>query len=78
MPDRSVPAEAVASFRARHGLTHEELDTLFGSASKGRASRRWHAEGAPRYVGILIAYADKFGLELMRKMVEYHQINDSL
>ncbi len=78
MSDNLVSPQAVLEFRTRHDLTHEELDALFGSASEGRSSRRWHKNGAPRYVGILMAYADKFGLGLMRKLGQDHQRNDSL
>lgn len=77
MSDNLVPPQEVLDFRTRHSLTHEELDALFGSASEGRSSRRWHKNGAPRYVGILMAYADKFGLGLMRELGQSYQRKDS-
>ena len=65
--------EAVVAFRERHGgLTQEDVDRLFGFSSKGRACRRWEEEGvgAPYYVTVLMAYADKYGLDLMRELAD--------
>jgi DNA-binding transcriptional regulator YiaG len=69
-----TPREAVQAFRERHKLSAEALDRLFGFASLGRTTRRWEdplERGAPTYVTLLMAYADKFGLtkleELARK-----------
>lgn len=63
-PDR------VREFRKRHGLTAEEMDRLFGFSSNGRATRRWEAEDAPAYVGVLIAYMDLHGLDEARRIAK--------
>lgn len=63
-----TPAEAVKAFRDRHHLDQEGLDRLLGFSSRGRATRRWEAEGAPYYVTILMAYADAFGLGKMEEL----------
>lgn len=65
-----TPGVEVAAFLERHGLDQSEGDRLLGSASEGRTTRRWKAEGAPRYVAIMIAYADAFGIDLMRQMAD--------
>lgn len=65
-----TPAAAVVAFRDRHGLTQEEVDRLFGFSSGGRACRRWEDEDAPYYVSVLIAYADKFGIETMKEIAD--------
>lgn len=77
MSDRYVSSEEIVEFMTQHNLTHEEFDLLFGSASEGRASRRWKSGGAPRYVGILMAYANHYGLELMRVMAQVYLTKDS-
>lgn len=77
MPDSTVSPDEVLDFRQRHELTHEEFDLLFGSASEGRSSRRWHKSGAPRYVSILMAYADKYGLGLMVRLAKAYQQDGS-
>lgn len=61
-------AEAVLDFRVRHNLTGRDLDSLMGFSSDGRATRRWEAEGAPYYVTVLMAYADRYGLDVMRDL----------
>lgn len=63
-----TPGKAVAEFRERHDLTGHELDNLMGFFSDGRATRRWEAEGAPYYVTILMAYGDRYGLDVMREL----------
>lgn len=63
-----VAPETVAAFREHYGLDQAGLDRLMGFTSKGRATRRWEAKGAPAYVGILFAYADAYGLALMEQM----------
>lgn len=65
---RKTPAFAVTDFRERHRLDQEAVDTLFGFSSKGRACRRWEAEGGPYYVTLLMAYADAYGIERMEKL----------
>ncbi len=63
-----VPRECVQAFREKHRLTGVQLDSLFGFASGGRATRRWEdplERGAPTYVGIMMAYCDKFGCDLL-------------
>lgn len=62
--------DKVKKFRAEHNLDQAQLDSLMGFSSGGRATRRWEAEGAPYYVTILIAYADKHGVALMEKLAE--------
>jgi hypothetical protein len=49
-----TPPEEVRSFRERHKLDQETLDSLMGFYSNGRATRRWEAEGAPFYVTVLM------------------------
>ena len=71
MSDIQVTPEEVIDFRMRHELTHEEMDSFFGFSSKGRSSRRWQKNGAPRYVGVLMAYGDRYGLSLMQEMAAY-------
>lgn len=68
MAELKTPAADVRAFRERHNIDQKEMDRLMGFSSGGRASRRWEAEDAPYYVTILIAYADQFGLELMREL----------
>lgn len=63
-----VSPETVVAFREAYGLDQAGLDRLMGFTSKGRATRRWEAKGAPAYVGILFAYADAYGLALMEQM----------
>lgn len=65
-----TPAAEVVAFRERHGLIQEDVDRLFGFSSGGRACRRWEEDVAPHYVSVLIAYADKFGLDLMRELAD--------
>lgn len=60
--------EAVRAFRQRHNLEQTELDNLLGFFSDGRASRRWELEGAPYYVTILMTFADRYGLDVMREL----------
>lgn len=69
MTDKTrVAPETVVAFRENYGLDQAALDRLMGFTSKGRATRRWEAKGAPAYVGILFAYADAYGLALMEQM----------
>lgn len=68
MANSKIPGSAVTDFRERHRLAQEWVDHLFGFSSGGRACRRWEAEGAPHYVGILMAYADAYGLAMMETM----------
>lgn len=75
MADLKTPAAAVAAFRERHKLDQKAMDHLFGFSSDGRATRRWEAENAPYYVTILMAYADKFGIELMKELAEMRDLN---
>lgn len=56
-----------------HGLDQEGLDRLFGFSSKGRASRRWEQEGAPAYVGVIMAYIDQHGLALAQEMASQRE-----
>lgn len=63
-----TPAEEVRAFRTRHNLLGHELDNLMGFSSDGRATRRWESEGAPYYVTILMAYADRYGLDVMKEI----------
>lgn len=70
-----VTTDEVIAFRERHGLDQAALDRLVGFTSKGRATRRWESQGAPAYVGVLFAYADKYGLEVMEQLA---QIRDRL
>lgn len=62
---KKTPAAAVTDFRERHRLDQEAVDRLFGFSSRGRACRRWEAEGGPYYVTLLMAYADAYGLSQM-------------
>jgi hypothetical protein len=62
--------EIVRDFRKRHGLTAEDMDRLFGFTSSGRATRRWEAEDAPSYVGVLIGYMDKHGTGLAEEIAK--------
>lgn len=66
--DAKTPAHLVRSFRESHELTTEAMDRLCGFSSKGRTTRRWESVGAPYYVTILMAYANKFGIGLMEKL----------
>jgi hypothetical protein len=66
--DAKTPADKVRDFRTRHNLLGHEMDNLMGFSSDGRATRRWEAEGAPYYVTILMAYADRYGLDVMREL----------
>jgi hypothetical protein len=59
-PDR------VIDFRKRHNLTAEAMDELFGYGSKGRTTRLWESNGAPRYIGLLMAYMDRHGIKLAK------------
>jgi hypothetical protein len=63
-----TPGSAVRDFRLRHNLTGHEFDNLMGFFSDGRATRRWEAEDAPYYVTILMAFADRYGLDVMREL----------
>lgn len=65
-----TPPSSVAAFRERHGLTAEQMDRLFGFTSKGRATRRWEAEDAPPYVGVLMAYMDAHGIRIAEKIAK--------
>jgi hypothetical protein len=67
-----TPAGDVRDFRERHGLDQARLDQLLGFSSKGRATRRWEAEGAPFYVTILMTYADKYGIKVMAELADMH------
>lgn len=58
--------DSVREFRERHRLTTEEMDRLLGFTSNGRVTRRWEAEDAPPYVGVLMAYMDAHGLSIAR------------
>jgi hypothetical protein len=69
-----TPAEEVRSFRERHGLDQETLDKLMGFHSGGRATRRWEAEGAPFYVTVLMTYADRYGLDVMRELTSRRDV----
>lgn len=71
-----VTTEEVTEFRERHGLDQAGLDRLMGFTSKGRATRRWESQGAPSYVGVLFAYADKYGLEVMEQMAQIRDMLD--
>lgn len=73
----STPKEAVLAFRERHGLDQPETDRLMGFSSLGRTTRRWEAEGAPYYVSLLIAYADAYGLDLMRQMAAELELEET-
>lgn len=76
MPDAlKTPASAVQDFRTRHRLDQEGLDRLLGFSSKGRATRRWEAEGAPYYVTILMAYADAYGLGKMEELAAARELD---
>lgn len=66
--ERVVAPAEVQEFRRRHGLTSKALDRLLGFRSDGRATRRWEEVGAPGYVAILFAYADRYGLDLLEEM----------
>jgi hypothetical protein len=63
-PDR------VTEFRSRHGLTAEAMDQLFGYSSKGRVTRLWESNGAPSYVGVMMAYMDKHGTKLAEEIAK--------
>lgn len=63
-----VGPDRVIDFRKRHGLTAEAMDELFGYGSKGRTTRLWESNGAPRYIGVLMGYMDKFGLGEAKKI----------
>lgn len=60
--------EAIREFRQRHNLVGKDMDYLMGFFSDGRATRRWESDGAPYYMTILMAYVDRFGLDLMREL----------
>lgn len=72
-----VSPAAVAAFRETHGLDQAALDRLLGFTSKGRATRRWEAKGAPAYVGILFAYADAYGLATMEQLAQSRELEDA-
>lgn len=65
-----TPGEDVNAFRAHFKLSQADLDRLFGFVSGGRTSRRWEAQGAPRYVRILMAYAHLYGLDVMEHLAK--------
>lgn len=67
-PATQARIDAVKAFREKHELDQAALDRLLGFSSGGRATRRWEGEGPPPYAMILIAYADKYGLDLMEEM----------
>lgn len=56
-----VPPESVTNERERRGMDQKDFDRLMAHSSKGRACRRWEADGAPAYVALLLAYMGKFG-----------------
>lgn len=63
----------VQAFRERHKLTGEQLDSLFGFFSKGRATRRWEdpmERGAPSYIKIMMAYCNKFGCDSLASKLD--------
>lgn len=63
--------DLVQAFRTKHGLRGTDLDRLFGFNPTGRATRRWEdpsERGAPSYVTILMAYADKHGLGTLQAL----------
>ncbi len=66
-PDLTPGAEIVA-FREHYKLNQAQLDRLFGFISRGRTTRRWEAQGAPRYVKVLLEYGYAHGLHLMEKL----------
>ena len=68
-----TPPGVIRDFRLRHDLSAEEMDNLFGFSSKGRATRRWEKEDAPPYVGLMIDYMDRFGLDIAKKAAERRQ-----
>lgn len=67
---RKISADVLYAFRERYELTHEELELLFGQGSDGRTSRRWHKDDAPYYVGLLIAYVDRYGFDVIEGMLD--------
>lgn len=67
---RKISADVLYAFRERYGVTHEELELLFGQGSDGRTSRRWHKDDAPYYIGLLMAYVDRYGFEVLEQMLE--------
>jgi hypothetical protein len=68
--ERVVAPAEVKAFRARHGLTGKALDRLLGFRSDGRSARRWEEVGAPGYVAILFAYADRYGIDLLKEIAD--------
>jgi hypothetical protein len=68
VPSSKTQPERVSEFRTRHGLTAEGMDELFGYGSKGRTTRLWETKGAPRYIGVLMAYMDRHGIEIAKDM----------
>ncbi len=68
-----VSPETVVAFREAHKLDQASLDRLLGFSSGGRATRRWEAKGAPAYVGVLFAYADLYGLQIMEDLARMRE-----
>lgn len=68
-PGNIPPAEIVA-FRSSYQMDQESLDRLLGFRSDGRTTRRWEREGAPPYVGILLAYMFEYGIGIAEKLAQ--------
>jgi hypothetical protein len=66
VPSSKTSPKKVIAFRKRHDLTAEAMDELFGYGSKGRTTRLWESKGAPRYIGVLMAYMDAHGVEIAK------------
>ena len=64
---RFVSPTLVRDFRARHGIKRQEdLGQIFGVQLN--SAQRWDSEGGAMYVGLLLAYAEKYGIERMRRL----------
>lgn len=63
-----VSAELVKDFRERNHLRLSDVDSLLGFTSGGKTCARWESEGAPQYVGVMLAYIDQHGLEIAERL----------
>ncbi|ARK07496.1 RNA polymerase sigma factor [Sphingobium phage Lacusarx] len=66
---RYVTPELVRAFRLRHlGPAGTQSDLAEDFGVQARAVRHWEGEGAPLYVGLMMAYAEKYGYRLLAEL----------
>ena len=74
MSDSIVPVASgseVTCFVVNSGLTKVDLELRLGftKASKGKNIRRWELYGAPPMASLLMAYMNRYGLDLAEEIL---------